>query len=59
MGKKRGKDKSSREEEDTVVIGGVFILLSSSSVIWAYGNARGKFTVYVLCINIQVHHADT
>lgn len=54
MGKKRGKDKNSREEEDTDAIGRVFFILSS--VFWAYDNDLVKFTV--LCSS-QVHHADT
>lgn len=55
MGKKRGKDKNSREEEDTDVIGRVFIL----SVVWG-GNIMWQYSgeIYSACF-LQVHHADT
>lgn len=56
MGKKRGKDKSSREE-DTDVIGRIYHMIISYLGIWQRMECLVMFTVDVLFF--QVHHADT
>lgn len=56
MGKKRGKDKSSREE-DMDVIGRIYHMIISYLGIWQRMECLVMFNVDVPCF--QVHHADT
>lgn len=57
MGKKRGKDKSSREEEDTDVIGRVYDMSIIHQGMWKCLDFLGDF--YHVCSYSQDHHADT